>query len=672
MKRWLLATTIVFLTGHMALADYIVIISNLNASKEPPPGGNPGAPGGMPGMPGMPGMAGGAGGRPGMGGAGGAGMPGMGGMAGGPGRGPGMPGMPGMGGMGSLSGLGGFLGGSAGSEDVDDVPNLIVTTLEVEPLGTGGTGPGWIKKFEAGNPYRFKHRWGTIQLLPKDGQTEVFVLRQGDGKSLPTISKRFQVEYENVFKGGNPDVDAVIRLASWALEHGLTNKCAELLDKAAELDKSKSAVIAYLKLKEELARPLPPGDDDTTLGKLVEGYKSTALEKQHYLLRHTMTSDADIKHHLNQLEDSFRAYYYWWALRGIALPVPKTRLIAVVTEKDDDYKRLQKHLASTATNADSFLARRENVAVYAGARQDQSYKSLELSAAPTWQQGFGRTAILTGTARGGVPKTANEQQIYHARLQALLLKSMESEWEANSMSHKTSRQLLFASELLPRNVAVPEWLEFGVGSFFETPMQAPWGGTGAPSMYWLPRYKEMLKERKEEKAYDTLVNVVTDGYFRKFPADPLKKDATIRKGRAAAWSLAYYLIQKDSEGLRRYFKELNKMPRDIQLDEGVLLNAFARAFDCVDADRKINTTKLGALARRWEDYMKIQQLETEAIHQKIRDAYARMNQKPATPAGAGPGPGGNPGNPGGNPGFPGGNPGQPGAGAPGTASGPGT
>ena len=42
-------------------------------------------------------------------------------------------------------------------------------------------------------------------------------------------------------------------------------------------------------------------------------------------------------------------------------------------------------------------------------------------------------------------------------------------------------QRSLASGLLPRNVAVPEWLLFGMGSFFETPLQSPWAGIGAPS-----------------------------------------------------------------------------------------------------------------------------------------------------------------------------------------------
>ena len=50
--------------------------------------------------------------------------------------------------------------------------------------------------------------------------------------------------------------------------------------------------------------------------------------------------------------------------------------------------------------------------------------------------------------------------------------------------------------------------------------------------------------------------------------------------RASAWALTYFLAQQKLTGLQAYFKELSKMPRDIDLDDKALIACFARAMNC--------------------------------------------------------------------------------------------
>jgi len=649
MRRWLLA--IVFLLGAvpLALGDYVVIIADLNAPKGDEGKAGPGNPMGPMGM--------------GPGATGGPAAP-MGPASGGGRTGGAMPPMPGMGmpGMG-----GGFFGGMFGnaSPDADDAPFLVVAVLEVE----GITGIRQ-KLFDLGRPVPFRHHLipggGTINLANKVSIAEVTLIRDRDGKPLPTVARSFQTEHDRVFKDKEKITpEEVLRLARWALEHGLVSKCAEMLDKVVELDKSSNVAVAWTKIKADLARPLSKEDAASALkGRLLEGYKIVQDDKHHYVILHDAEALTDPHAHLDQLENSFRAYYYWWVLNGMALPVPKNHLVAVVAEKEEDFKRLQKHLNATPVLADSFFARREGLTVYSAKRNDQPYQTLKVMAAPFWEKGYNPQALMTGKPKAGLPRGSLDlSAAEEPRLLAVLMKAMELEWEATAVSHETARQLLFASELLPAKVAVPEWLQFGMASFFETPLQSPWGGTGAPNAYWLPRYKEMRKDNKLGKTpYETLVKVVTDSYFRKMELGE-SKDVTVRKGRATSWALAYFLAQKEMDGLKRYFKELGQMPRDLELDEKVLLAAFARAFDCVDADRKVNVAKLTTFANRWDNFIRFQPLEAEGIHQKIREAFAKMKSASTTTTGTNPGtqPGGMP------PGFPGsGRPGLPGTGMPGS------
>jgi hypothetical protein len=172
---------------------------------------------------------------------------------------------------------------------------------------------------------------------------------------------------------------------------------------------------------------------------------------------------------------------------------------------------------------------------------------------------------------------------------------------------------------------------FGMGSFFETPPESPWASIGAPSFYYLPRFREMNKAHKFGRTpLDTLREVVTDSYFRRLPTDTAAHEAAIRKARTAAWSLTYFLAQQKLAGLLRYFTELSKMPRDMELDDDVLLAAFARSFDCVDANKQIDTGKLRALAEQWDRFITVSRLESENVLEEIRKYYKDMTSKPAS------------------------------------------
>jgi hypothetical protein len=519
--------------------------------------------------------------------------------------------------------------------DVDNLPYLVVAVVEVDSKERN-----YVKKFESGRQLvKFNHRWGAAQLLKSAGRIEVVLLKKGDGKPLETVAKRFQKRYDEVFKETKPDPRNVLDLARWALAHGLIKKCVVVMDKLAELDKASEIVKAYKKVKAELERA--PGKDDVAAAwkrKMLDGYKITTTDKHHYVLLHNSSTDGlvEVKEQLDRLEDSFRGFYYWWALRGVALPVPRQRQLAVLTDRGDDMARLRKHLTASPAVADSFVARRENLSVLSAKRGDQPYHSLSEFSKPYWQKGFVRSDLIKGVAKRGVPRAyqTSLQDIFTSRLLALMLTAMENEWEATSISHDTSRQLMFSSGLLERKVHVPEWIQFGMASFFETPLQAPWAGVGAPSTYWLPRFKEYRKDKKlGATAYDTLRRVVTDGYFRGKAAKDKKEE---RQARAAAWALTYYLAQTKLSGLQLYFKELNKQPRDIELNEKVLLGCFARAFGCVTHDKQVDEGALRRLAYQWDDYITRLRLEAESMHKDIRDAYAKMTGSGGKPDGGKP------------------------------------
>ncbi len=200
-------------------------------------------------------------------------------------------------------------------------------------------------------------------------------------------------------------------------------------------------------------------------------------------------------------------------------------------------------------------------------------------------------------------------------------------------------------------------MQFGVASFFETPKGSPWAAVGVPSPSFIPQYnyldayKRLKKDSKDKKEkYDprvALEKAVTDQFFRE--SEGGKNKAATLKARTTAWALTYYLANNKLDGLLRYYKELAKLPRDLEFDNEVLLACFARAFDLTDGKdpKKVNRNKLDQLARDWDKFLDNTPLELADFNEQVVAKVIKEMKNP--PANNGPGGPGRPGAPGGLP-----------------------
>src|SRR5262249_28836016 len=143
---------------------------------------------------------------------------------------------------------------------------------------------------------------------------------------------------------------------------------------------------------------------------------------------------------------------------------------------------------------------------------------------------------------------------------ALFLKALEIDSDRATISHDATRQLLTAAGLVPRNVAVPEWVQFGMGSFFETAKGSPWPGIGVPnptsfSEYFnnLQQYRKMTDQDRKLDKGKLLEDIVTDRLFRQAMSGR-KEIAAILKARATAWALTHYLAHKRLDDLLAYYQ----------------------------------------------------------------------------------------------------------------------
>jgi hypothetical protein len=609
----------------------------------------------------------------GMAGMGGMGAKGMGGGAMGA-----MGGMSGMGGMvpGGFGGALGAMGGLAalgGNPEASFTPQLVMAVVEVQGKTNGYVGGLKLVKIH--------HKWGTSYVVPKTSDQRLVA----SIAKIPTIEQKYDKELKTLDKkDGKPTPEGLLKLAEWALNHGLQEKFVQNMEQLASLKPTEpeaaAAVEAFGKVQTAIKAAITKPDSAETWKKYL-GDKARVVRSDHYALIHNLegsgaSESPPVKSRLDRLERNYRDFFYWFTLKGKALTVPDERLVAVLVASKDDFRREGQifDLGALADHpeglvADGFLARRENLAVFSLQRIDPASDALDKNTVTLWAE-LDRNSVLHNkfpTARKFNEYRQNPFLRAEVETIALLQRALEEDSEIATVTHEGTRQLLAATGLMPRNVAAPQWDQFGLASFFDSPKGSPWVTVGTPSATVMDPYNYLAhyKAAADAKKLDTppakaLEKVVTDEYFREaaaaVPKDkkgnretPKEVNARIR-ARSMAWALTYFLAQKRLDGLIRYQHDLAKLPRDMEFDKDILLLTFARAFDLVNPARpqEVDQAKLARLADDWHSYIITLPLEAKQL---LDEAKKNQDELKAVPEGNQPA--GQPGRPGGAPGAPG-------------------
>jgi hypothetical protein len=599
MKRWLLAVAALLCgTASVSYADYVIIKYNLSAAREnnEQPQGQPGFNGAQPGNP--MGLA-----QP----VNPMGMQPMGQPFGQP--------------MGQL--------GQPGEEPEDILidPLFAIAVVELKvPIDPRIM----ILTQRQGAPYKIVHKWGTTWL--KHSTAIEYAPLTKAGKPVPTISKEFENRLRALHQE-KPAADTWADFAEWTLRHGLTTKFHEVMDEFGKAYPDNAAVTAYKKMKAELERPVSSSRQAAEWKSRLNlaTYKIAEPEQGHYTLLHNAGSNTapEVVSRMARMEDAFAGFYYWMALRlqdkADKVKVPQERLLAILVPQAREFDRIHDLFDGQTLVADGFYARRDNLLVCSALPRSQAYEDLKNLAGPALQ-GANVGQLLAGKG-----------QDYDLQTLALVMKALEEEGELATLSQETPRQLLAASGLLARHVAVPRWAEFGMGSFFGTPRGSPWLTLASPSTSlleannYLYTYKVWRKAKKLDDPKTALEKVVTDGYFRLAAAED-KDEVALEKARATSWALTYFLAQRRTPELLAYYRDLSRLPRDLEFDDQVLLHCFARAFGMLDPKTgQPDQARLAGLAREWDDYIVRTPVEFEEAIKGIRATTA----KKINPGGAG-------------------------------------
>jgi hypothetical protein len=593
---------------------------------------------------------------------------------------------------------GGFPGDLAQDNEVP--PRLIVAVVELAGWPAAG-GNGELDRYNKGQSTMLRHRWGGYtpiisgdKILEKDeknpkGQQEnlskfpgiAFLYGQRGKTAVKTpegqlkeqevigapllypVARRYELEHTKVINS-RPTTKKYLDLAEWALQHGLPKKYEEVMDKlAGDIAYNKEPpVIRYVALKQRLSKALPDEPNSGWYAKLRDGYKRDTKDMLFYTIYHPNLEERDeaLVGRKTRLEEAFRTWYYWWSLKGAELPLPEHRLVVFLVGPDeflprhdaltwkrpksslegvDDKSMRWRHQHCTFTTApivaDGFLVRRTDLAVLCYKRTDTTYEVLD-----SVSQADDPKRLLKLQPKDRPKPDEDEANEIKKATYALLLRELEEEGERAGVSHNASRQLLFATGLMPRNVAVPEWIQFGVGSFFETPLGAPWACPTDLSPLYFPTLKEETFKANSPRPemVKLLRSVVTDSAFRQ-SATETNKPLALHKARANAWALTYFLLQAENDagkppmrdGLFRYGAELAKLPRDREIDEETLLVCFAKAFGAWDPRDGVKNSELESIAVRWFKFMIEKNLEADALLKRVEEVKQTVEKVANTP-----------------------------------------
>jgi hypothetical protein len=645
MRSWFLAVAALLgIASVAAHADYIIILVDLSASKPeeeftpvvpqgramqaPTPGmgfkgGGAGMPQGAPGMPGMTGAGFRGGQAPGMTGfdAPGAGM-GVGGqMRGSPGAAPNIP--PGLDGMTDTSGiLGQFTSRRAGEEQEDETetnPMILRAIIEVDHSQVHRVIDALRR--DTGR-VQIEHKWGKTITYYRPG--EILVLRN----RMSTVAERYAA-HKSAIKTDDPDrVEKLIKLARWSLAHGILDKVEDVMEEVEKLDPKNQFAVTFTKIQAALNRDVVGEEPGMGWRDRLGDFSSSS--SKHYILISDVKTSKESQSRLETLEKNMKGFYYWFALRGKVLPVPRHRLIVCLESNPNSLQRHRKDIFdNTEMVADGFYVPRDNLTILSNKRLDEGYAALEKSAEPYFSAWNEEELFAKHTPR---KRQYSPNETARAETFALLLRALREEADRATISHDGTQQLIVASHLLPRAVVPPAWVDFGLPSFFETPRGACWPGFGESHVVYHTNFKHWLRNKSKNLDPDaaaTLHAVITDQYFReaeqgKFK-EPKDKRMALARARTTAWALAFYLANNKLDGLLRYYQELSTLPRDLPPDPTTMEMLFARALNLTDESNpdQIDPNKFANFASNWYQFVDLTPLEFE---EKERDTAPKKSE----------------------------------------------
>ncbi|MBX9622477.1 MAG: hypothetical protein K2X82_01550, partial [Gemmataceae bacterium] len=346
------------------------------------------------------------------------------------------------------------------------------------------------------------------------------------------------------------DGQRLLDLVAEALEHGMVPEAVAYADElaaAAEAKKTQATgpVARFLDAYAKIQKPLkdPPagkGAGDEWAARLAIALgKANQETRGHYTLVYWDAPEADRTRRLVQLEDNLRAFYLWHAVRGVALPVPDRPLTAVLPRTGREAAALARSLDHFPVRSDAFYVPEYDLVVLYPEWWDEVGQTFQRQLQQMYREGVSRAGLLTGSpppvpidTTGRTKGAKRPEEVARMMTFALVERYAADATEWQAVSREGTQQLYYASGLLPRHVALPQWLSGGAVGFFGRPRGpvfttrevgdrdatfatlALTTGYGAPNFVLQKHFAELVgKKQLAADAGTTLRRVVSDTYF---------------------------------------------------------------------------------------------------------------------------------------------------------------
>lgn len=528
----------------------------------------------------------------------------------------------------------------------------------------------------------FNPEWNTIR--HRYGTT--FLYTDGVNLTLHPVAQRSRqqmiLDRYNAWESKKQGAAELHRIALEALATGMTAEAEAYCDKLLALTKVQSSGLspelrrfaqAYSELAPKMKSPSSqPAEVDFWMDRLANlsstGTPPNVQKYMHFALVYWDVQPEEVTRRLQQLENNFKNFYLWHALRGESLKVPDKPLTVILAPHAREVLGLYRALNGRSLTADGFYSAEYDVLVLSPDRLDpvgQAFRRM-VDAVYRSRPEANPADLVKGKLSPNSFQLPPEER---ARLTTLALVDQayreDQEWYA--VSREGSRQLLHAIGALPRYVALPRWLESGYGSLYERPRipvyseqeHASWRmtfpvdrGTGVPHYAMLKAYRDFTQAGElDVNPASRLRKVIQDDYFAAIrsgidvdpkrgrkPSEPEKAvdpseaktnltEKLSRKAQCTAWALVYFLAHERPAELRRLGEELDRLPHDLPLEPAAMQLAFARAFGLLQPDGLTwDSAAVDKLAQSWDSFMNT--LHTETLEVTISRPKPMENPMP--------------------------------------------
>lgn len=390
------------------------------------------------------------------------------------------------------------------------------------------------------------------------------------------------------------NADQVMDAARWALGKGLLTQFYAAVDKALDIDPQHDGALKVKALRAKMEVPL--GDSsarEKQMRELIRRSNMKLAQSKHYVLLHDTpdTFDKEVRkkpraeERLELLELVYESFLLKFYSQGIALEIPKDRMMVVLFNDHKDYLTFATRLSPALSSAAGFWDPKSNVAVFYDNGSSEEMKEIAKIAADRKRKSDQALKAKDGTAK---------DLVRQAKTIAMLVEVAKEDADIEVVSHECTHQMAGNTGLFPRDVMIPSWVHEGLATYFESPNDASWSGIGAVNQQRIDRYRALEKDR----VHSNIDFIVGDQIF-----DQAESFSNKLHAYGQAWAITHFLLEKHLAKTITYYRRLGELPPDIVLSPELLTKLFDEVFG----------TDRVSLDNEWRTYMDSLKTDIERI-----------------------------------------------------------